>query len=156
MALTSSPLPAALVAWCSPVGPWSACRVCIYGLHLVSSRQATCQFCLWELGWLMELPGPSCESLSYAPVSCSLMFGISRPSITGTVWGFENLGRNFGIVSYAPFIGTPLFTYLYACLGSETCSGRECWSSTFVVCGAAMSMGMVGSVMLWKRWHEKL
>lgn len=32
------------------------------------------------------------------------------PSITSAIWGARNLGRNFGILSYAPLVGTPVFT----------------------------------------------
>ncbi|KAJ1310175.1 hypothetical protein OPQ81_006919 [Rhizoctonia solani] len=55
----------------------------------------------------------STSSLPILSVGTGLAYGAAWaviPSITGTVWGFENLGRNFGIVSYAPFIGTPIFT----------------------------------------------
>lgn len=101
----------------------------------------------------------STSSLAVLSVGTGLAYGAAWaviPSITGTVWGFENLGRNFGIVSYAPFIGTPIFTYLYACIGSEECHGRECWSNTFVICASVTCVGLVGSFMLWKRWHDKL
>lgn len=36
------------------------------------------------------------------------------PGVISAVWGLPNLGRNFGVITYAPFVGTPLFSYLYA------------------------------------------
>ncbi|KIJ58321.1 hypothetical protein HYDPIDRAFT_44518 [Hydnomerulius pinastri MD-312] len=36
------------------------------------------------------------------------------PSLVSSVWGLSNLGRNYGILTYAPFLGTPAFSYLYA------------------------------------------
>ncbi|KAF8758513.1 MFS general substrate transporter [Rhizoctonia solani] len=97
----------------------------------------------------------STSSLPVLSVGTGLAYGAAWaviPSITGTVWGFENLGRNFGIVSYAPFIGTPIFTYLYACIGSEDCHGRNCWSTTFLISAGVMCMSLVGVVTLWNRW----
>ncbi|ELU44514.1 MFS_1 domain-containing protein [Rhizoctonia solani AG-1 IA] len=99
----------------------------------------------------------STSSLPVLSVGTGLAYGAAWaviPSITGTVWGFENLGRNFGIVSYAPFIGTPIFTYLYACIGSEDCHGRNCWSTTFLISAGVMCMSLVGVVTLWNRWSK--
>ncbi|CCO26251.1 putative transporter MCH1 [Rhizoctonia solani AG-1 IB] len=101
----------------------------------------------------------STSSLPILSVGTGLAYGAAWaviPSITGTVWGFENLGRNFGIVSYAPFIGTPIFTYLYACIGSEDCHGRNCWSTTFLISAGVMCMSLAGIVTLWKRWSKML
>lgn len=101
----------------------------------------------------------STSSLPVLSVGTGLAYGAAWaviPSITGTVWGFENLGRNFGIVSYAPFVGTPIFTYLYACIGNDTCHGRDCWSRTFIISAGVATMALVGTSMLWKRWQDKL
>ncbi|CAE6525426.1 unnamed protein product [Rhizoctonia solani] len=101
----------------------------------------------------------STSSLSILSVGTGLGYGAAWaviPSITGTVWGFENLGRNFGIVSYAPFIGTPIFTYLYACIGSEECHGRNCWSGTFITSAGVMCVSLISVVALWKRWARMI
>ncbi|KAG9127504.1 putative monocarboxylate transporter mch1 [Ceratobasidium sp. 392] len=101
----------------------------------------------------------SCGSLPVLSVGTGLAYGAVWavvPSITGTVWGFPNLGRNFGIVSYAPFIGTPIFTYLYAYIGDEACQGRSCWSNTFKVCAAATGVAFVGTTTLWKWWRDRV
>ncbi|KAH7340481.1 major facilitator superfamily domain-containing protein [Rhizoctonia solani] len=99
------------------------------------------------------------SSLPILSVGTGLAYGAAWaviPSITGTVWGFENLGRNFGIVSYAPFIGTPLFTYLYACIGNEGCHGRDCWSNTFIISAGIMCVSLAGVATLWKRWGKMI
>ncbi|TFY79997.1 hypothetical protein EWM64_g4020 [Hericium alpestre] len=59
------------------------------------------------------------------------------PSVVSSVWGSTNLGRNFGVLTYAPFLGTPLFSYLYAFIsasrssGEGVCTGVACWRLTF-------------------------
>lgn len=60
--------------------------------------------------------------------------------------GLSNLGRNYGIITYALFLGTPVFSYLYAFIAvahvpdSESnqdgvCRGpaSRCWTLTFEV-----------------------
>ncbi|QRW00168.1 major facilitator superfamily transporter [Ceratobasidium sp. AG-Ba] len=101
----------------------------------------------------------SSNSLPVLSIGTGLAYGAVWavvPSITGTVWGFDNLGRNFGIVSYAPFVGTPIFTYLYAYIGNETCRGRSCWSSTFMICAIATGIAFAGTVVLWRSWRERV
>jgi len=86
------------------------------------------------------------------------------PSIVSSVWGLSNLGRNFGVITYAPFIGTPFFSYLYAFISAShvtagndgVCKGRECWQLTFAVtCGAAV-LSLLSSMYLWKRWKGRM
>lgn len=86
------------------------------------------------------------------------------PSIVSSVWGLSNLGRNFGLLTYAPFMGTPLFSYLYAFVSAShvtpandgTCKGRECWQLTFAVtCGASV-LSLLSSIYLWKRWKGRM
>jgi hypothetical protein len=82
----------------------------------------------------------------------------SRPSIVYTIWGHKDFGRNFGIMTYAPFFGTPLFSYLYAFVsdhnnvGAGVCTGIACWSSTFWVITGASLVSCVASTLLWRRW----
>ena len=82
----------------------------------------------------------------------------SRPSIVYTIWGHKDFGRNFGILTYAPFFGTPIFSYLYAFvsdhnnIGAGVCTGIACWSSTFWVIIGASLLSCVASTLLWRRW----
>jgi hypothetical protein len=87
-------------------------------------------------------------------------FSLTRPSIVSSVWGNSDFGRNFGIITYAPLIGTPLFSYLYAFVsahnnvGGGVCAGVSCWSPTFWVSTGATLLSFVASVLLWRRWKE--
>jgi hypothetical protein len=81
-----------------------------------------------------------------------------RPSIVSCVWGKKDSGRNFGLITYAPFFGTPLFSYLYAfvsahnSVGGGVCIGVTCWSLTFWVCTGASLLSFVASILLGQRW----
>ena len=106
----------------------------------------------------------------YNPVSQSFYFLPSyithiprpepRPSIVSSIWGSCDFGRNFGMITYAPFIGTPLFSYLYAFVsahnnvGGGVCIGVTCWSLTFWVSTGASLLAFVTSIFLWRRWKE--
>lgn len=80
------------------------------------------------------------------------------PSMVSRVWGDRDSGRNFGIISYAPLFGTPLFSYLYAFIsarnntGSGVCIGVTCWSLTFWVSTGATLLSFVASILLGRRW----
>ncbi|KAI0082743.1 MFS general substrate transporter [Panus rudis PR-1116 ss-1] len=85
------------------------------------------------------------------------------PGILSSIWGLPNLGRNFGIISYAPFVGTTVFSYLYAFVadhytspGEDACSGVACWKLTFWL-SAGFAITAVGiSGFLWKRWRGRV
>ncbi|KAH9857031.1 MFS general substrate transporter [Lenzites betulinus] len=85
------------------------------------------------------------------------------PGIMSSIWGLPNLGRNFGIISYAAFVGTPVFSYLYALVaarhvapGETACTGVQCWRATFSI-GAATSLLACGAgVVLWRRWRHRV
>lgn len=99
-----------------------------------------------------------------------------RPGILTAIWGSANLGRNFGILSYAPFIGTSAFSYMYAFLfdrhstpaepasplrepskGSpSTCTGPQCWQTTFSVCIASLALACCVTGALWKQWQGRV
>lgn len=96
-----------------------------------------------------------------------------RPGILSAVYGSTNLGRNFGIISYAPFVGTSFFSYLYAFLAdrhassSESgfadvaeevrmCRGPQCWQTTFSVCIAALALAIGVAGLLWRKWKGRL
>ncbi|PPR02201.1 hypothetical protein CVT24_011428 [Panaeolus cyanescens] len=85
------------------------------------------------------------------------------PSIISAMWGIENVARNFGILMYAPFTGTPAFSYIYAFIseahtqpGTRICQGVSCWYSTFLFCASTSLLSLVASLILWKRWHGKI
>ncbi|KAG9081036.1 putative monocarboxylate transporter mch1 [Ceratobasidium sp. UAMH 11750] len=78
------------------------------------------------------------------------------PSITGAIWGERNLGRNFGILSYAPLVGTPIFTYLYAWSTEVGHPESVNWRTTFVICAAAAGIAIGGCMALWRCWHGRL
>jgi hypothetical protein len=72
-------------------------------------------------------------------------------------------GRNFGIVTYAPFIGTPLFSYLYAFVsasqsleGETVCTGTRCWRKTFWITSATTTLGLLLSLILLRRRYARV
>lgn len=76
------------------------------------------------------------------------------------LWGLEHIGRNFGLLMYAPFTGTPVFSYLYASVaaahlaaGETVCRGRGCWQLTFSLGAGTSVLALCISVVLWRRWH---
>ncbi|KAF7338388.1 putative transporter MCH1 [Mycena venus] len=84
------------------------------------------------------------------------------PSIISSVWGTRHAGRNFGIVVYAPLMGTIIFSYLYAFVSeSHTppdsfCQGTSCWQTTFWICAGLEVVGVFGSLILWRGWKGLL
>ncbi|KAI9466248.1 MFS general substrate transporter [Lactarius psammicola] len=109
----------------------------------------------------LELAIRTPDNLWILSVNTGAAYGITftiLPSIVSTIWGNRDFGRNFGILTYAPFFGTPLFSYLYAFVsdhnnvGAGVCTGIACWSSTFWVITGASLLSCVGSTLLWRRW----
>jgi len=93
------------------------------------------------------------------------------PSLVSSIWGLSNLGRNYGIITYAPFLGTPAFSYLYAFIsaahvpgpdtGSDSnqdgvCHGPACWTLTFEVSALAAALACGMSVYLWRAWKGRV
>jgi len=84
------------------------------------------------------------------------------PSIVSSVWGLKNLGRNFGILMYAPFVGTPMFSYFYAFIsqshtkGNGTCRGTECLQTTFKVATITSLFALIIATILWREWRGRL
>lgn len=92
------------------------------------------------------------------------------PGILSAIYGPANLGRNFGIISYAPFVGTTIFSYLYAFLANrassvsgepvssdgDVCRGPHCWQTTFSICIAALAFAGGVSTVLWRRWRGRV
>jgi MFS family permease len=79
------------------------------------------------------------------------------PGLVAVMWGNRDAGRNFGLVSYAPFFGTPFFTYLYAFVSDNsrgedpTCHGVRCWRTTFWTCTVAAGVATLAASVLWRR-----
>ena len=79
------------------------------------------------------------------------------PSIIASLWHEKNAGRNFGLVMYAPFVGTPTFSYLYAFGAAQgekedgICQGVKCWRGTFAIAAAAMVVTFALMATLWRR-----
>ncbi|KIK97495.1 hypothetical protein PAXRUDRAFT_824888 [Paxillus rubicundulus Ve08.2h10] len=95
------------------------------------------------------------------------------PSLVSSVWGLSNLGRNFGIITYAPFLGTPVFSYLYAFVAAahlpaieggtgagdgtaELCMGPQCWLLTFEVSAVVTTAAFGVTLYLWRVWKGKV
>lgn len=97
-----------------------------------------------------------------------------RPGILTSIWGPQNLGRNFGVISYAFFFGTSLFSYLYAfvseqhtghggtedvCEGKDCanlCVGTQCWEATFAVGISMLVLAAGGAGVLWRAWRGRI
>ena len=106
-------------------------------------------------------------SVSAIPVQCAMLSlqanAARRPGILSSIWGLTNLGRNFGYVSYAAFVGTTVFSYLYAFiaaqhvpLGETACKGIQCWQSTFWISVGTAIVACIVSFILWRRWRARV
>lgn len=83
------------------------------------------------------------------------------PGILASIWGLENLGRNFGAFTYAPFFGTPIFSFIYSQVSDShsnggICQGVECWRTTFWVNTGAATVALFLSVLLWRQWRFRV
>ncbi|KAJ3987136.1 MFS general substrate transporter [Lentinula detonsa] len=80
------------------------------------------------------------------------------PGVTCSIWGIRNLARNFGIITYSPFIGTTLYSYVYALIVTRhsaegvACQGRICWESTFYFCLGTSLAALAITSILWRNW----
>lgn len=113
----------------------------------------------------MELGVRSRDDLWILSIGTGVAYGgffTALPGIVSSVWGLSNLGRNFGVITYAPFLGTPIFSYLYAFVAAAhadnkgVCVGLECWRLTFGVAIASAAVSMALSVVLWWRWAGRV
>ncbi|KAI9065126.1 MFS general substrate transporter [Trametes sanguinea] len=85
------------------------------------------------------------------------------PGVLSSIWGLPNLGRNFGIISYTAFVGTTIFSYLYAFIaerhvppGENACIGVGCWQSTFWISAATSLVACCSALVLWKKWKHRV
>ncbi|KAG8691849.1 tunicamycin resistance protein, partial [Ceratobasidium sp. 423] len=126
-----------MVCWCGPLRPEPK-----KGLNRMLFP-AICLAILASVYAYTAVYITSAEQLWVLSVGTGLAYGASwavLPSITSVIWGARNLGRNFGILSYAPLIGTPIFTYIYAWASS----GDRDWRTMFVI-----STASVVAALLW-------
>jgi len=109
----------------------------------------------------LELAIRTPDDLWILSVATGVTYGTTftiLPSIVSSVWGKADSGRNFGLITYAPFFGTTLFSYLYAFVSAHNsvnggvCNGVTCWSLTFWVCTGAALLSFVASILLGQRW----
>lgn len=63
---------------------------------------------------------------------------------------------------YAPFVGNPLFSYVYAFVseahagGTGVCRGTACWQTTFNFAVGTSLVALCISFELWRRWKDRL
>ncbi|KAE9399257.1 MFS general substrate transporter [Gymnopus androsaceus JB14] len=83
------------------------------------------------------------------------------PGVTCSIWGIRNLARNFGVITYSPFIGTTLYSYVYALIVARhtpegmACQGRICWESTFYFCLGTSLASLGITAILWRNWSGR-
>jgi len=85
------------------------------------------------------------------------------PGIVKVIWGEANLGRNFGMLSYAPCLGTTLWTYLFVFNveregdpGQDHCMGSKCWQTTFRICLIVIAVVVVSLFQLWRKLGDRV
>ena len=113
------------------------------------------------LSYLWMAAGVRTQQDIYAvAVSTGAAYGAAftvLPSVVAALWRGKNAGRNYGLITYAPFVGTPVFSYLYAFGaaqhqdGDGMCQGVRCWRGTFAISAAAMVLTFTLLVILWRR-----
>ncbi|KAI0636820.1 MFS general substrate transporter [Trametes polyzona] len=115
--------------------------------------------------WL-ELAVRTQEAVWPLSVGTGIAYGATftvLPGVLSSIWGLPNLGRNFGIISYTAFVGTTVFSYIYAFVaarhvppGENACVGVECWRATFWVSTATSLLACGAAVVLWRRWKDRV
>lgn len=83
------------------------------------------------------------------------------PGILSSIWGMQNLGRNFGVLVLSPLLGTPAFSLLYSYVaashsGGGMCEGTRCWRLTFCVVAGFGVVAFALSLLLWRRWKDRV
>ncbi|KAI0780778.1 MFS general substrate transporter [Trametes elegans] len=117
-------------------------------------------FAWLELGVRMQ------EAVWPLSVGTGIAYGATftvLPGILSSIWGLQNLGRNFGIISYTAFVGTPIFSYLYAFVAARhvapdeaACMGVQCWRATFWISIATSLLACGAALVLWRRWRHRV
>ncbi|KIM29113.1 hypothetical protein M408DRAFT_329119 [Serendipita vermifera MAFF 305830] len=106
------------------------------------------------------------KDIYFVSIATGIAYGGSftvAPSIVGSLWLGPSAGRNFGLITYAPFIGTPLFSYLYAFISSSyqledgaVCTGTRCWRKTFWITSATSVLAFILTLILLKRRRDRV
>ncbi|KAI0050909.1 MFS general substrate transporter [Auriscalpium vulgare] len=113
----------------------------------------------------LEIVVKSQDDLWLLSVGTGVVYGTTftiMPSLISSIWGHANFGRNFGILTYAPFVGTPIFSYLYAFIsaahagGEGVCVGHECWRLTFWIGVGTAFIACAVSLGLWRQWKGRV
>lgn len=78
------------------------------------------------------------------------------PTVVSVVWGTENFGTNWGIVTMTPALGATVFGLIFA-QGYDShagkggfCWGQECYENSFVVMAGSVLLALVGWAWCWK------
>ncbi|KAJ7046664.1 MFS general substrate transporter [Mycena alexandri] len=141
-----------------PLGPQSSLRkhYISRAVFLVGPAVILALTFLW-----MELFVQSQADIWLLSLGTGIAYGATftvLPSIIASVWGVQNAGRNFGIVVFAPLMGTTIFSYLYAFISAHhspsegLCRGPSCWQTTFWISGGFQIVAILGAVILWRGW----
>ncbi|KAI5122073.1 hypothetical protein M0805_006056 [Coniferiporia weirii] len=157
-----------LADFVSPVASFLPCGTIFYSrkhrISRVAFLSAAIALLVLVYGW-MELAVRSREEMWVLSIGTGIAYGTiftALPGIVSGVWGLPNLGRNFGIITYAPFISTPLFSYLYAFVSDahtnagDVCKSEQCWLPTFGAATATAAASLFASVLLWRRWRGRV
>jgi len=85
------------------------------------------------------------------------------PGILSSIWGIQDLGRNFGVLALSPLLGTPPFSLLYSYVaashtdgGIGICEGIHCWQLTFWINAGCGTIALGLSLILWSRWKDRV
>ncbi|OBZ75977.1 putative transporter MCH1 [Grifola frondosa] len=126
---------------------------------------SACLLLAATFAWL-EVGVRSQETIWPLSVGTGIVYGTiftMLPGILSSIWGLPNLGRNFGTISYTAFVGTTIFSYLYAFVaaqhvgsGEGACKGVQCWRLTFWMSTGAALTAALCSFVLWRKWRARV
>ncbi|RPA93455.1 MFS general substrate transporter [Choiromyces venosus 120613-1] len=78
------------------------------------------------------------------------------PTVVSVVWGTENFGTNWGIVTMTPAVGATVFGSIFAwgydhyADKNGICWGEDCYSASFMVMVVSVACALVGWSIAWK------
>jgi hypothetical protein len=78
------------------------------------------------------------------------------PTVVSVVWGTENFGTNWGIVTMTPAVGATVFGSVFAwgydhyANNHGICWGKECYSGSFMVMAVSVACALVGWTVAWQ------
>jgi hypothetical protein len=78
------------------------------------------------------------------------------PTVVSVVWGTENFGTNWGIITMTPALGATVFGVIFAA-GYDAhankaglCWGQECYSGAFWTMSGSVALAIVGWCVAWR------